>query len=258
MVQHVKHHYVYLTKDSTDNRLYIGRRSSVLSPEKDPYMGSHTDKTYKPDFKQILRVCCCPLEAALWEWLLHECFNVGVSSRFANRSKARIRNFSIQGMRWWTNGTEDTLDYKPPSNSFYLGRSSISGDRNPNVTPEARAKQSERVRGSKNPGYGKTGDQNVSRRPEVREKLSKSSAGASNSMYGKPVSEERRKKASEAMKRYCSTKDMKGPNHPCYGLKWWTNGDEERKSLICPEGWRRGRKPRVKSTRPEQPSNVSE
>ena len=242
----MKHHYVYLTRDSSDNRLYIGRRSSTLKPQEDLYMGSHTDKTYNPDFKQILRTCSSPLENALWEWLLHECFDVGVNPKFANKSKARIRNFSIQGMRWWTNGAEDKLDFNPPSEDFYLGRSSIRGEKNPNVTAEARAKQSEQMKGSKNPGYGKTGDLNVSRRPEVREKLSKAFTGKLNPMFGKPVPEERRRKTSETMKQVCSTKDMKGENHPCYGLKWWTNGKEEKKSLECPKGWKRGRKPRVK------------
>lgn len=238
----LKNFYVYITRDSRDGRLYIGRRVCYCNPSTDLYMGSHTDKSYSPDFKEILRVCKNAEDAAIWEWFLHESFDVGRNTRFANRAKARIKNFCISGMRWWTNGKKDVFDYAAPSTDFYSGRSKISGDAHPNKKPEAREAARERVMGEKNPGFGKIGDLNVSRRPEVRKKLSESTRGSKNPMFGKVVSEDRRKRTSEAMKKFCEGKDMKGKNHPCYGLKWWTNGEIEKKSKECPEGWIRGRK----------------
>jgi hypothetical protein len=244
MVQSVKHFYVYITLDSKDNRLYIGRRVCNCEPKVDSYMGSHTDPFYEPDFKKILRICETAEEAAVWEWFLHEVFDVGRNPRFANRAKARIKNFCISGMRWWTNGEEDFFDYAAPSAEFSKGRSKISGDRHPNKSVEAREAARERMTGEKNPGFGKTGDLNVARRPEVRKKLSESSRGSRNPMFGKVVSEDRRKRTSDTMKKLCEGKDMGGQNHPCYGLKWWTNGEIEKKSKECPEGWYRGRKPK--------------
>lgn len=245
MVQFVKHFYVYITLDSRDNRLYIGRRICHCDPEVDPYMGSHTDPSYEPNFKKILRICETAEEAAVWEWFLHESFNVSQNARFANRSKARIKNFCIHGMRWWTNGNEDFFDYAPPSTEFYRGRSKMSGDSNPNKSTEAREAARVRVLGERNPSFGKVGDLNVSRRPEVREKLSQLTKGSKNPMFGKVVPEERRKRTSETLKKFYEEKDMKGHNHPCYGLKWWSNGEIEKKSRECPgEGWTKGRKPR--------------
>lgn len=239
-----RYFYIYITQDGRDGRVYIGRRISGKVPDEDSYMGSHTDKSYTPTLKKVLRICSSAAEAAVWEWLLHEVFDVGRNPSFANKSKARFKNFNISGMRWWTDGLSDVFDFHAPSDRFYLGRSSISGDKHPNKTPEFRSKMRERFSGERNPGFGKMGDLNVSRRPEVRDKISRSVSGVNNPMYGKPVSEDRRRRTSETMKKVCAQRDMGGINHPCYGLKWWTNGEIEVKSKDCPTGWRRGRKPK--------------
>ena len=47
-------HYVYETYSEYDERLYIGVRSCRCSIEEDSYMGSHSDKTFRPTSKRIL------------------------------------------------------------------------------------------------------------------------------------------------------------------------------------------------------------
>ena len=51
-------HYVYLTLDSSDGRIYWGSRTCDCNPEDDPYMGSHRDETFRPDDKtNSLHIC---------------------------------------------------------------------------------------------------------------------------------------------------------------------------------------------------------
>lgn len=81
-------HYVYLSYEE-GGRLYIGSRSTDLEPEQDKYLGSYSDKTFKPTKKKILK--CFPDRqlADKWEEYLHEVNNVDVNPRFANQVKQR-------------------------------------------------------------------------------------------------------------------------------------------------------------------------
>ncbi len=126
-------HYVYLTYE-TNGRLYIGSRSCECLPEEDTeYMGSFSDDTFEPNNKKILRTYDTREKALQYEVELHEHFDVGNSTRFANKAKQLTNKF------------------------FY----SVSGEDNPAKRPESRKKISDAM----------TGDSNPAKRPEVREKL---------------------------------------------------------------------------------------
>jgi NUMOD3 motif len=98
-------------------------------------------------------------------------------------------------------------------------------------------KMSISLSGEKNPNWGKThkditkqkmSDNNASKRPEVRASISKRQSGISNSFYGKHHSVE--------SKRIKSQKNK--------GYYWWTDGQTEIKSKVCPPEFVRGRKPK--------------
>jgi hypothetical protein len=69
---------------------------------------------------------------------------------------------------------------------------------------------------------------NASKRPEIRKFISERQTGSTNSFYGKHHTEESKRIKSEQNK----------------GYYWWTDGQIEIKSKICPSGFIRGRKPR--------------
>jgi hypothetical protein len=66
---------------------------------------------------------------------------------------------------------------------------------------------------------------NGSRRPEVRKAISTRQSGKQNSFYGKRHSDEARRLKSEKNKGYF----------------WWTVGQDDVKSKVCPSGFRRGK-----------------
>jgi hypothetical protein len=116
-------HYVYLTCDSSDGRLYWGSRSCDDDPKDDSYMGSHKDTTYNPDLKWVWATFETRLEADDAEDILHDLFDVVESETFANLSKRTFRHWEWVGSRH---------------------------------TPETCEKLSEMKLGEKNPAFGKT------------------------------------------------------------------------------------------------------
>lgn len=76
-------------------RGYIGSRGCKCSIEEDiEYLGSFSDKTFKPTQKIILGVFETRVEAYEAELLLHNFFKVDVNPHFANRSKLTSSGFT--------------------------------------------------------------------------------------------------------------------------------------------------------------------
>jgi hypothetical protein len=76
-------------------RGYIGSRGCKCSIEEDiEYLGSFSDKTFKPTQKIILGVFETRGEAYEAELLLHNFFKVDINSHFANKSKLTSSGFT--------------------------------------------------------------------------------------------------------------------------------------------------------------------
>ena len=126
-----------------------------------------------------------------------------------------------------------------PSNPSEETRKKMSeSKRGKKHSEETRKKQSENRGGSKNNFYGKHHTEetkqklreiNVGKNLSEETKLKISKSGA-----GRILSEETRKNIS---------KSKKGEKNPCYGKRWWNDGNDNCKlSLECPgEKWSLGR-----------------
>ena len=80
------YYYTYYTYEEW-GRGYIGCRGSKVQPEQDiKYMGSFTDKTFKPTQKIILHEYNTREEALTDEILLQRFFTVASNPHFANKS----------------------------------------------------------------------------------------------------------------------------------------------------------------------------
>lgn len=206
-----KCYYTYYSYEEW-GRGYIGRRGCACSLEDDlAYFGTYKDKSFNPTYKVILAVYETEAEAVAAEIKLHAFFEVDVNPHFANKSKQKATGFSF----------------------------SANGENNPRYgkafshTPEAKKKISE---AHKNKKWWNNGVKSILSRDcppgfvrgrmppsdETRKKMSIKRRGKGNSMYGRG-----------------------GPTHPLYGKKWYTNGVLEAFTWECPEGYKRGRKPRV-------------
>lgn len=92
-----KFHYTYLTSDG--DRFYIGVRSCNCQPYADTYMGSHTDKTYKPTKKWILKVFSNRRSAEEHELWLQKYHKVVTNKNFVNKCY-RKNGFNVEGRRY--------------------------------------------------------------------------------------------------------------------------------------------------------------
>lgn len=79
-----KWHYVYYSYEE-GGRGYIGKRSSSVPPDQDPYLGSFTDKTFKPTKKVVIALFDSAEDAIRSEIALHRLFRVDKSEHFANK-----------------------------------------------------------------------------------------------------------------------------------------------------------------------------
>jgi len=94
----LKFHYVYYSYEEW-GRGYIGKRSCECLPEEDVnYMGSFTDKTFKPTCKIILNTFATSADALAAEALLHDAYNVSSNPLFANKAKQTSRWFNTEGV----------------------------------------------------------------------------------------------------------------------------------------------------------------
>lgn len=89
-------HYVYYSYEEW-GRGYIGKRSCKCPPEQDfSYMGSFTDKTFKPSSKIILAIFDSSQEALEAEIALHNFYEVHKNLHFANRAKQTSSRFQCE------------------------------------------------------------------------------------------------------------------------------------------------------------------
>jgi hypothetical protein len=91
------YHYVYYSYEEW-GRGYIGVRSCKCKPVDDrKYLGSFTDKSFKPTNKIILAEYPTRKEAAVAEITLHKFYQVQINYHFANKAKATTEKFSLFG-----------------------------------------------------------------------------------------------------------------------------------------------------------------
>lgn len=117
-----KRHYVYLTCDSTDGRLYWGVRSSDCDPENDNYFGSHKDDTFRPDMKWVWNEFPTRQDAELAENKLHKLFDVVNSSTFANLSSAQWKQWNWVGSKHAPSTIEKLREQKLGENNPMFGK----------------------------------------------------------------------------------------------------------------------------------------
>ena len=88
-------YYTYYSYEEF-GRGYIGYRKCPehLPPETDPYMGSYTDKKFKPTHKIILGTYDNRTEAIADEITLHKAYDVACNLHFANKARQTSVGFS--------------------------------------------------------------------------------------------------------------------------------------------------------------------
>jgi len=198
-----RYHYVYYSYEEW-GRGYIGSRSCNCLPTNDVlYLGSFKDKSFKPTKKIILDLFETRQEALRAEILLHEFYNVGINSHFANKAKLTSTGFNTFGMQY-------SKESKQKMSRAQKNRSSRS--------KETRQKMSEALRGRKRKPFS----------AETREKMSK----AQKERKRQPHSEKTIQKMIETRNR------SKNAN---YGKSWFTNGINNVIAFEAPEGYYRGR-----------------
>lgn len=89
-------HYVYYSYEEW-GRGYIGKRSSTVPPEKDPYLGSFSDPTFNPNSKIILATFDTSAQALEAEVALHAFYCVDKNPHFANKAKQTSTRFAWSG-----------------------------------------------------------------------------------------------------------------------------------------------------------------
>jgi hypothetical protein len=95
-------HYTYYSYEP-NGRGYIGKRSSLVPPEEDPYLGSFSDKTFKPTHKTVIATYKTAREALRAESALQYLFKVHKAEHFANQVIYPFGKFGhspTRGLRW--------------------------------------------------------------------------------------------------------------------------------------------------------------
>jgi hypothetical protein len=97
-----KWHYTYYSYEP-NGRGYIGKRSSRVPPKEDPYLGSFSDKTFKPTRKIVIATYPTAQDALKAESALQHLFQVHKAEHFANQTIYPLGNFgdlAIRELRW--------------------------------------------------------------------------------------------------------------------------------------------------------------
>lgn len=175
------YHYTYLTKNK--NRYYIGVRTCKCLPWEDKYMGSFSDKSFKPTDKIILSYHYSRKDAVEAEIFWHNLFDVARNPLFANRAKQKSTGFDYR-----TSGKNHPMYGKPLPKKV---REKISKARM-GMTPwnkgkpmskEQKKKLSEARKGRTPWNKGKKGLQKASK--EARRKMSEARSGEKNHLADK-------------------------------------------------------------------------
>ena len=218
-----KDYYVYYSYEEW-GRGYIGYRKcrykKGYTPETEPYLGTYSDKSFKPTEKIILFSNLTKLEAMEIEIKLHAFYNVKDNNHFANKANANSTGFCFSGSKddnpfygksYYNNGIEEKR-FSP--NEEIPGGYIIGGKPK---SEEFKCKISKVTKGKNNPCYGKIAINNGIRKkyispgeeiPEgyslgglphsIETKLNLS--GVNHHFYGKQHSIETKQKLSEANK----------------------------------------------------------
>jgi hypothetical protein len=210
-------YYTYYSYEEF-GRGYIGYRKCPddKTPETDPYLGSYSDKTFKPTSKIILTVHHSVDEALLAEIKIQRFYKVVENPHFANKAYQTSTGFRFassginhpmygriqsKSAREKVSKFRQSIDFSGPNNPFF-GKTH---------SKETRKRISEsllslELKGEKNPMYGKKFSE------EHKRKLSEAKQGDKNPWKGKNLPEEHRKKISQS---------LLGENHPRYMPRNW-------------------------------------
>ena len=240
----MEYYYTYYSYEEW-GRGYFGSRRCKCLPEKDiKYFGSHTDKTFKPTQKIILKSDYATREEAYAdEIILQEYYKVVENSHFANRAYQTSTSFSRLGSTW------DKEHREKLSNKL---KGVNSGEKNPMYGKRGNDNPMYGKRGKDSPNYGKK------RTKETREKMSASSTGrifseehkknlriSKNTPEQKEISRKNGQKLKgiplseahkEKLRLSCIGKN-KGSLNGNYGKTWYTDGIENKMDFECPEGF---------------------
>jgi NUMOD3 motif. len=210
-------YYTYYSYEEF-GRGYIGCRKCPdgKTPETDTYLGSYSDKTFKPTAKVILTTHDSADEALSAEIKIQRFYKVVENPHFANRAYQTSNGFryaacGVNHHMYGKNHRESSkeklsksrksLNFSGPNNHFF-GKTHTEETRN----KISNSLISLNLRGENNPMYGKKFSE------EHREKLSKAKLGDKNPWKGKNLPQEHRKKISQS---------LMGENHPRYMPRDW-------------------------------------
>lgn len=197
----------------------------------------------EPDIIQIRKTFETAEKARLWEYTVLSRLKVLDSDRWLNKSysgeKFYFCTYLNEGFEPWNKGktgiySKETLK---KMRECKLGKS--PGNKGKPHSKETLKKISESLKGENHPNYGnelpkdhrrKISESNKITWSDVdkRSKLSSKRKGKDNPFYGKKHTDESNNSRREKLKN-------------CF---WWTDGQTEVKSTVCPSGFRRGRKPK--------------
>lgn len=121
-------HYTYYSYEE-GGRGYIGKRTSSVPPESDPYLGSFSDKTFKPTRKTVIAVFDSAERACESEIALQVLFNVGKEEHFANKKIHSSPSFTNSRRKPnWKNlrTTEEIMEIRRSANSLRKLEASMS------------------------------------------------------------------------------------------------------------------------------------
>jgi hypothetical protein len=95
-------HYTYYSYEQ-GGRGYIGKRTSKVPPKDDPYLGSFSDKTFKPTNKIIIATYDSAVKALRAESALQRLFQAHKAEHFANQaiySFGKFRRLAKRARGW--------------------------------------------------------------------------------------------------------------------------------------------------------------
>jgi len=148
------HHYTYRIINKTNQKEYIGVRTSNIKPKDDLghlYFSSSTDLLFIADQKnhpenysyQVMSIHPSRISAISEEISLHLFFDVARSPNFYNKANQTSSGFDTTGLRW---KVADTRRYKKPKSKTHREKIRIS-NLNKQISPITRNKISETLTG---------------------------------------------------------------------------------------------------------------